>query len=71
VPYYLISITLPSGEKIKAIRVHESSNIDIVFRELEAKAHTHYMTNNLKFFDCCLISKQSPYFKAYMKKKNK
>ena len=68
-PFYLISIQLYNGKEIKGIKEAVNYNIDIMFRQFSKDAVLYFKSNQIKKFDCVMISRQSEIYKAWIKKK--
>ena len=68
-PYYLLNIVLRNGQKVNGIRQHKSYELDLVWRELQAFALAYYKTTYFRYYDCVMLSKQSPVYRTYIKNK--
>ncbi len=68
-PYYLVNLVLNDKKQVSGIKENQNYNIEIVFRQLKNEAEKHYRANNIAFFNCVMISKQSECYKEWIRKK--
>ena len=65
----MINVTLNDKKQVSGIKENSNYNIEIVFRQFKNEAEKYYRANNIAFFNCVMISKQSEYFRDWIKKR--
>jgi hypothetical protein len=68
-PYYYITVSLYDGRVIKGVKENADIRIDIVYRIYLAESEKHFRASQIKEYECMMISRQSPIYKDWIKKK--
>jgi hypothetical protein len=65
-PYYRITVHFSNGSGTKAIRFHESWDIDLVYRIFEKKIMEHYNPVLVDSFEVVMVPKNSGEVKGFI-----
>ncbi|WP_336516478.1 hypothetical protein [Pollutibacter soli] len=69
-PYFLISLKFKSRPSVQVVREFPDASVELVFQKLHYKSQEKY-GRELIYFNCVMLSKQSPEARAFIERKMK